>query len=512
MSSEISDEEYEFTMWWNIENYLYCGQKHREELLSPLFTATSMGNTNWCFCLYPAGYYMENYFEHYLQRVQDDGPKSIEIDYVFEILGSDGSVLEEKHATKHEFPKASIWGLFENLERTRVFQFEKDNFLPLNTLTLRCRMRRCENRSQKRVEMFAKTVINFEKMSFIWDIKNFSSLTRDQRIPFVMNSSSKEVLMKLNLFLCEGRNSNEIIVIDFHSVNKKMKYFLFKAFLIADGGNKTYCNQREFWCEGYRENWMFSLLLTKMELLIKKDLYLKDDTLSLYCECFISTGISFHEIVSTKFEVIVPHNEPEVNILGKQSNNARTLKEDFETLKGDFLTLYTEGTLSDIKVCTESKSFPAHTAVLCARSPVFKAMFSNDMKEKIKGSVDIVDLDDDTVSRMLLYMYTDSVEDLQWESALRLYEAADKYEILSLRKKCSAFLADHLTPAYAGDALVLADRHQDNNFKQVVQNYILDRKECVFLSEEWKILLVNNSKLAAETMLKAWIKKRDKDQ
>ncbi|GFY53563.1 speckle-type POZ protein [Trichonephila inaurata madagascariensis] len=128
------------------------------------------------------------------------------------------------------------------------------------------------------------------------------------------------------------------------------------------------------------------------------------------------------------------------------------------------------------------------------------------MKEKIKGSVDIVDFDNDTIRRMLLYMYTDSLEDLQWKSALRLYEAADKYQILSLMEKCSAFLEDHLTSINACDALVLADRHQDNSFKEVVQNYILDRNEYVFCSEEWKTLLENNFKLAAETMHKVWKK------
>ncbi|GFY49194.1 TD and POZ domain-containing protein 3 [Trichonephila inaurata madagascariensis] len=190
---------------------------------------------------------------------------------------------------------------------------------------------------------------------------------------------------------------------------------------------------------------------------------------------------------------------PKFNMSGKQSDDASSLKEDFKHL-------YTEGTLSDITLCTETESFNAHSAVLCARSPVFKAMFSDDMKEKIKGSVDIVDLDADTVRRMLLYMYTDSLEDLQWGSALRLYEAAGKYEILTLRKKCSDFLEDHLSPTNACDVLVLADRHHDNDFKAVVQTYIIERDKFVFCSEKWKMFMKNNSEVAAETMHKVWEK------
>ncbi|GFQ71021.1 tdpoz3 [Trichonephila clavata] len=128
------------------------------------------------------------------------------------------------------------------------------------------------------------------------------------------------------------------------------------------------------------------------------------------------------------------------------------------------------------------------------------------MKEKIKGRVDIVDLDDDIVRRMLSYMYTDSVEDLQWDSALPLYEAANKYEIMSLRKKCSSFLEHSLSLTNACDALLLADRHQDNHIKMIVQTYIIDRDKCVFALEEWKMLMKKNSELAAETMHKVWQK------
>ncbi|GFS59812.1 TD and POZ domain-containing protein 1 [Trichonephila clavipes] len=499
MSCKNSDEEYEFIMWWNIENYIYSWHKHRECLDSPLFTATPMENTEWILKLYPAKDDTDNYIGGYLQREDDDGPESIKIDYVLEILGSDGTVLQKSDSTGQEFLITDSWGCSKMIERRRVFQFEKNNFVPLNTLTVCCRMRRCENRSHERVQMCAKTVINFEKMSCVWNTEKFSTLKLKQRIPFVMNSKSKEVLMTLNLFLCEGRYSDEIISIDFNCVNEKIKYFHFKVFLIDDEGYKTLCNQQEFWCKGDEKNSMFSLRLTKMALLGKKDLYLKNDVLSLYCECVFPTVISFAGIVSTKFEVIFPRSVPKVNISENQSDKARSLKEDFKTL-------YTDGTISDIKLCTGTQFFPSHTAVLCARSPVFKAMFSDDMKEKIKGSVDIVDLNDDTIRRMLLYMYTDSVEDLQWESALRLYEAADKYQILSLREKCSALLEDHLTPTNACDALMLADRHQDNNFKEIVQNYILDCSECVFCSEEWKTLLENNLKLAAETMHKVWKK------
>ncbi|GFX38458.1 hypothetical protein TNCV_2344311 [Trichonephila clavipes] len=91
-------------------------------------------------------------------------------------------------------------------------------------------------------------------------------------------------------------------------------------------------------------------------------------------------------------------------------------------------------------------------------------MFSNDMRERNSECVDIENLDDDTFQRMLEYMYTATVPDLQWDIAYNLY-AADKYEILSLKSKCASFLTDNLTQDNACDLLILADMHQDEELK-----------------------------------------------
>ncbi|GFU66278.1 kelch-like protein 6 [Trichonephila clavipes] len=511
MAGEISDG-YEFILWWNIQNYHYSWHKCLEEFESPIFTTTSMDSTKWHLCLCPLHIENENYIGFYLHREEDDkGPEKIEIEYILEFVGSDGSVLKERYYAKHAFEKERMsWGCKTFALRSAVLQLEKDRFLPLNTLTARCRMRRCENRSQECVQMCAKTVINVEKMSFIWAIEKFSSLKIDQNIPFEMKSLSKEVLMSFGLFLREGQHSDDSIFIDIKCFIKNYKYFLFKVFLMDDSGKKTECQQRGFWYSKHEKNKMFNLSVSKKELLEKKSLYLKDDTLSLNCECIFPTGISFEGIISTKIELTLPQTEsvdmrsvPKIKISEKPLNNVKSLKKDLNVL-------YTESTLSDITLCTETESFNAHSAVLCARSPVFKAMLTNDMKEKIEGKVDIVDLNADTVRRMLSYMYTDSLEGLRWESGLRLYEAANKYEILSLREKCSAFLEDHLSPVNVCDALVLADTHQDSDFKDCVQTYITDRDKYVFRSEAWKSLMKNNSELSAETMHKVWESKDTK--
>ncbi|GIX80219.1 TD and POZ domain-containing protein 1 [Caerostris extrusa] len=71
-----------------------------------------------------------------------------------------------------------------------------------------------------------------------------------------------------------------------------------------------------------------------------------------------------------------------------------------------------------------------------------------------------------TMRRMLQYTYTDVLEDLQLENASQLYEAADKYQILSLKHKCSSFLKLNLDAANACDVLQLSDLHHDEQLKK----------------------------------------------
>lgn len=92
-------------------------------------------------------------------------------------------------------------------------------------------------------------------------------------------------------------------------------------------------------------------------------------------------------------------------------------------------------------------------------------------------------------------------EDLSLEDACKLYKAADKYDVASLRTWCVGLLAASLCVASVGKVLVLADAHQDHILRMAVDNFIHYHKE-VFHSTDWKMVMEENSMLAFETMLK----------
>ncbi|GBN61466.1 TD and POZ domain-containing protein 5 [Araneus ventricosus] len=177
------------------------------------------------------------------------------------------------------------------------------------------------------------------------------------------------------------------------------------------------------------------------------------------------------------------------------------------TLKKDLTSLYNDRLFCDTKLRTDTETFPAHRNVLSARSPVFKKMFTTDMKEKAGECINVPDMSSDTVRRMLKFLYTDCTGDLEMQSAKDLYIASDKYDIASLKQHCSSFMKKNLCPANVCEVLVLADMHQDKDLESAAQEYVLTNDEEVFYSDEWKLFMKNYGCLAAQVMYLKFKKK-----
>ncbi|KAG8198054.1 hypothetical protein JTE90_001888 [Oedothorax gibbosus] len=148
-----------------------------------------------------------------------------------------------------------------------------------------------------------------------------------------------------------------------------------------------------------------------------------------------------------------------------------------DPLSKDLLQLYRDGILSDATINTEGKSFSAHRSILAARSPIFRAMFEKDeMSEGPLGVVDIDDVDSETVGRMLVFLYGDSLQGLQWGEAASLYYAADKYAVQPLKQKCADILKAGLTVDNVCDALILAHTHSDEQLMKSVVDFMHDHQ------------------------------------
>ncbi|GBM91674.1 Speckle-type POZ protein B [Araneus ventricosus] len=129
------------------------------------------------------------------------------------------------------------------------------------------------------------------------------------------------------------------------------------------------------------------------------------------------------------------------------------------------------------------------------------------MKENVKNMVDILDLDVDTVYRMLIFMYTDKAGNLDWETSKKLYFAADKYGLITLKCICSKVLKQNLSVTNLREVLALANMHADDDLKKEAIEFFCDHETEVMFSTEWKSFMTEDVHLAAETMHHIFLKK-----
>jgi len=241
----------------------------------------------------------------------------------------------------------------------------------------------------------------------------------------------------------------------------------------------------------------FKMNMTLDELKAKKNLYFPNGDLVIHCDF----GLTH---VSTIVENVKFGCGNDLNFFKDSKNGSiiagvnEELSRENLSLKRSLYTMYKERELCDVTLRAGSATFPCHKTVLCARSPVFRAMFANDMTEKQKGFVDIVDVDSQTLDLFLTSLYTDSLNSLDWETALKIYSVADKYDVLAVRKECSSFLSWQLSESNVCDVLLLADVHQYVDLSKQAQNFFLKHAKNIVHSDKWIVFMRDHLLLAAE--------------
>ncbi|XP_015924867.1 TD and POZ domain-containing protein 3-like [Parasteatoda tepidariorum] len=172
----------------------------------------------------------------------------------------------------------------------------------------------------------------------------------------------------------------------------------------------------------------------------------------------------------------------------------------------DFSNLLEKGLHSDVTLAVKGNDFPAHRAILSARSPIFAAMFEHDTKEKEENIIDIVDIPSNAIQQLLCFLYTGKTGPLTVQDALSLFIASDKYAVPSLRKQCSNYLCSNLNTEISLNVLIVASQHQDDDLKNAAIQGVLDNAVQVLKSDEWLSFLQEYPEIANSIILQLAIK------
>ncbi|GBO00412.1 TD and POZ domain-containing protein 4 [Araneus ventricosus] len=489
-----------FTFIWFIENFSYCWHETGEGLVSPTFFVEIIHSTSWNLELYPRGEEDPNFMSLYLRRCEDcNGPGRITLFYELSILDANGRglVSAKREEDAYEFEKGKGYGPKDFFELLGNNLEEKTKVLTSDILRVCCKMWIDEGEVDKEARSCARTRIGLVKISFINIIEKFGILKPDQKKSFDVTSVSKDGFkFSGNIYVKNEPGSEEEVMVDIFPGSDDVHLITCQIYLLSSAGKEVECGKidtRNYIDRKHTLN--FPINLGK-NFLDKKIEYLPNDNLTLRCQCTLSTGIEFERIEETFYDLqLTPFLEEKLNASSFASCPAGA-----KSALADIKSLYKDQILTDVQLKTLTKTFPVHKFILCARSPVFRAMLTTDMKEKNLNCIQVDDLDDSTIEQFLFFLYTDVLENLQWESAMKLYYAADKYQVQHLIDVSSSFLITGMNTINITDLLIIADRHQDSNIKIAVENFICEKGKKIFSSDEWENFMETNPLLAMKTM------------
>lgn len=162
------------------------------------------------------------------------------------------------------------------------------------------------------------------------------------------------------------------------------------------------------------------------------------------------------------------------------------------TLVRNMKQLCNQPVFSDIILRVQNEEFQAHRAILATQSPVFKAMFEHDMREKEDGIVDIQDTSAEIFTLFLEYCYTSVLPAMQDKDVGQLVILADKYQVESLTVQCLRYLCSTLTQENVVDVFLLADKYRwieitaDLRYRAVA--FICRNLSSVMQQKAWNVL------------------------
>ncbi|XP_057318225.1 speckle-type POZ protein B-like [Microplitis mediator] len=295
-------------------------------------------------------------------------------------------------------------------------------------------------------------------------------------IPFIESTKKDEEIVKLRSsnFTTNGKPENSWylelqllrekgwISLYLHQNNKENKVRSKFELFILDGKNEKKFLKTAYENSNFSKGHGFSKFLETKRLLENQDDLSPNETLTICVELTIYDN---YESLTTEYPLQTPHRQ----------------------ITDDLKELYDSKMNSDVILVVGDTIYTAHKLILSARSPVFLAMFTHEMKEKKENTVTIPDIDPEIFEKILEFIYTDSINDLDADAEC-LLESANKYQLLKLKSLCEESLSKSCSIDNAIKLMILADLYDANQLFEYVLEFIIKSIKDVIKTPEYGVL------------------------
>ncbi len=173
--------------------------------------------------------------------------------------------------------------------------------------------------------------------------------------------------------------------------------------------------------------------------------------------------------------------------LANPDKPAKALQPDqpVSELARDFSKVLTDPIFSDWSLICDGETIRCHRIFLGSRSRFFRRIFEqSEFSEDNSRETELKNIDLVTLKRLLKYIYTDVV-DLNKGSVVKLFAAADEFDIPALRQKCETHIGANLNVDNVVDNLQLSILHNSLRLKQDCFHFMAKNFAEVKTTKAW---------------------------
>lgn len=164
--------------------------------------------------------------------------------------------------------------------------------------------------------------------------------------------------------------------------------------------------------------------------------------------------------------------------------------------------------LSDFTIIVEKKEFSAHKLLLALKSPYFRSMLINDTKEARESKVEIYDVTPESMTMILDYFYTSSLE-INRDNVKDLFMAAFKMQLEPVIQFCIKFMTKIIHKSNCLGILTVADRYNlakltKTSFEFCLVHFedLIEEKEFLQIDEHVLSMIISSDDLSISSECK----------
>jgi len=150
-----------------------------------------------------------------------------------------------------------------------------------------------------------------------------------------------------------------------------------------------------------------------------------------------------------------------------------------------------KGIFNDVTIKVANECFPANRMVLSLFSPLFERMFTVEMKEQNEVTVEVKEVDEQSMKSIIDYFYTGLIY-IGKQTVFKLLASADYLQLKDVKQYCFEFLIAFLSLKTWFATYAVSVLYHNDYFKRGLRQYLSRNFDDISVSADFKALSIRD--------------------